>query len=71
MKRPAARGAFWRIWGWPLTVGTLSLAGLIGALVGEGWWDHLCALALATPLLAAAWFGRRRTTARQGGDGAD
>ncbi len=48
------------MWSWPAALGGLTLIGLVAALVGDGWWDWLSVLALSTPLVAAAWFGRRR-----------
>ena len=52
-----------RVWKWPLVLATLTLFGLLAALLGqtEGWWivSWLC---LAVPLLAIArsLFGKRR-----------
>lgn len=55
MKHP-----FLKLWGWPLALGLLTTIGLLSALIGDGWWDAVSALALGAPVLAAAWFGWRR-----------
>jgi hypothetical protein len=52
--------AFFRLWGWPLALGLLTIAGLISALLGDGVWDHLSAVALGIPVVVCLWFGLRR-----------
>jgi hypothetical protein len=54
------RKAFFRLWGWPIALGLLTIAGLISALLGDGVWDHLSAVALGIPVLVCLWFGLRR-----------
>lgn len=51
-----------RTWGVPAVVGTLSAAGLVGALLGDGVVDVLATIAAAAPLAAATWalLARRR-----------
>ena len=49
-----------KLWGMPILLGLLSAAGLAGALVGEGKWDVVAALALAVPLVVGAWCALRR-----------
>ncbi len=39
----------------PVLLALLSLAGLVIALTGEGWRDHLSSLALLTPVAAVIW----------------
>ena len=39
-----------KIWGWPLAIGVLSVAGLISALLGDGIWDTLSWFALGAPV---------------------
>jgi hypothetical protein len=42
----------------PLFVGVLSAAGLISALVGDGWWDRLSWIFLSVPVLLYFFFLR-------------
>lgn len=53
-------GAFWRLWGWPIALGLLSLAGLIGGLVADGWGDATSWIGLGVPVLVIAWHARNR-----------
>jgi hypothetical protein len=53
-------GAFWRLWGWPIGIGLLSLAGLIGGLVADGWGDATSWIGLGVPVLVIAWHARNR-----------
>ena len=46
---------FVKIFGWPVLLALLSLAGLLGALVGDGPWDWLSWLCLFAPLAVLAW----------------
>lgn len=50
----ASRG-FRRVWSMPLLLATLTLFGLLAALLGEGWWWPLSWIALGSPLLVAGW----------------
>lgn len=50
MKRSTPPYSLGQIFRTPLWIGLLSMVGLIGALVGDGWWDALSWLALAVPL---------------------
>jgi hypothetical protein len=52
-------GAFMRLWGAPIVLAVLTIIGLISALVGDGVWDYLSAVALGIPVLAGAWYGLR------------
>jgi hypothetical protein len=47
--------AFWRLWGWPLLLGLLSAAGLVGALLLDGLGDLAACLGVGAPLLAIGW----------------
>jgi hypothetical protein len=50
-----------QIFGIPAVLGVLSIAGLIFALVGDGFWDGLSWVALAIPIvLVAICYARRR-----------
>lgn len=57
--RPA-RGPFMRMWGAPIALAILTAVGLISALVGDGVWDYVSAVALGVPTIACAWYGLRR-----------
>ena len=50
---------FLRLWGAPLLLAVLSLAGLLIGLLGDGVWDWLSAALLAVPVAVCAWFGLR------------
>lgn len=41
---------FIRIWRVPALLAAITLGGLIGALVGDGIWDQVSWVALATPV---------------------
>jgi hypothetical protein len=51
---------FMRMWGAPIALAILTVIGLISALVGDGVWDHVSAVALGVPVLVCAWYGLRR-----------
>ncbi|QJD93271.1 DUF4175 domain-containing protein [Duganella dendranthematis] len=53
---------FMRMWGAPIILAALTIIGLISALVGDGVWDHVSAVALGVPVLLCLWFGLRRRT---------
>jgi hypothetical protein len=53
-------GRFMALWGMPILLGILTIIGLISALLGDGIWDTVSAVALGAPLLAGAWYGLRR-----------
>jgi Fe2+ transport system protein B len=53
---------FMRMWGAPIALAALTIIGLISALVGDGVWDHVSAVALGVPVLLCLWFGLRRRT---------
>ena len=50
-----------RLWGWPLALATLTVLGLLSALLGQGgiWWI-LSWIALAIPLATISYHLRRR-----------
>ena len=43
----------------PAILGGVIVAGLIAALIDDGWWDCFGWLAMALPLALAAWKSRR------------
>jgi hypothetical protein len=51
-----------RMWGAPIALAILTLIGLISALVGDGVWDHVSAVALGVPVVLCVWYGLRRRT---------
>jgi hypothetical protein len=59
-RRRPARAPFLRMWGAPLMLALLTIVGLVSALLGDGVWDYLSAVALAVPTLACVWYGLRR-----------
>ena len=64
MKSGFDTAPFMRLWGAPILFGAITAIGLLSALLGDGVWDSLSALALATPVAAAAWYGLRRKPGR-------
>lgn len=55
MNRP-----FLTLWGWPIALGLLTVVGLLAALLGDGLWDGVSAVALGVPVAVGAWYGWRR-----------
>jgi hypothetical protein len=55
-------GPFVRMWGAPIVLAILTLIGLISALVGDGVWDHMSAVALGVPVALCLWYGLPRRT---------
>lgn len=51
---------FMRMWGAPILLAILTAVGLISALLGDGVWDHVSAVALGIPVVLCVWFGLRR-----------
>lgn len=51
---------FMRMWAAPILLVILTSVGLISALLGDGVWDHVSAIALGIPVLLCVWFGLRR-----------
>lgn len=45
------------VWKWPVVIGVLSLAGLLAALIGDGWWDWASAVLLTVPTVLCAYYG--------------
>ena len=44
-----------RIFGWPLALGLLTIAALVGGLLGEHVWDAVAVVALCVPTGLAVW----------------
>jgi hypothetical protein len=51
-----------RIFAIPTALGVASAVGLVGALVGDGWWDASGWIGLGLPLMVTAWCLWRRGT---------
>lgn len=52
--------ALLKLWGMPVLLALLTVVGLLSALLGDGHWNMLSAIALGAPVAAGAWFGLRR-----------
>ncbi|WP_036305054.1 hypothetical protein [Methylobacter tundripaludum] len=50
-----------QIWAMPVLLGLVSTGGLTAALLFDGIGDAVSWLALAAPVVAALWYGVRRT----------
>jgi hypothetical protein len=46
----------------PLAIATVSIVGLVAALVGDDIWDVLSWLSLAVPVAVVLWYWLRRPT---------
>jgi hypothetical protein len=54
----------WRaVYGGPLLIGVLSIAGLLTALLSEGFGRYFSWIALGIPVAATVWFFARRKRA--------
>ena len=61
--QPATREVVWKLWGWPLVLGLLTVVGLISALFSDGGaGDWLAWLTLGVPAAGCLWWSwmRRR-----------
>jgi len=54
-----------QIWGAPIMLAILTTIGLISALLGDGVWDAVSAVALGIPALLCLWYGLRRQPSRR------
>ncbi|WP_165390957.1 hypothetical protein [Pseudoduganella lutea] len=52
--------AFLRLWGVPILLGILTTVGLVAALLGDGMWDAVSAVALGLPVLLGIWHSLRK-----------
>jgi hypothetical protein len=62
-RKPRSSGNGWTVYGGPLLIGVLSIAGLLSALLSEGPGRYFSWLAVGTPVALAAWFFVRRKRA--------
>ena len=62
-RKSRSSGNGWTVYGGPLLIGVLSIAGLLSALLSEGPGRYFSWLALGAPIALAAWFFVRRKRA--------
>jgi hypothetical protein len=60
-RKSQSGGNGWRVYGGPLLLGLLSVAGLLTALMSEGVGRYFSWIAVGAPVLVTAWFYVRRT----------
>jgi hypothetical protein len=53
------KSPFMALWGVPILLAILTALGLASALVGDGVWDDVSALALGAPGAVGAWYALR------------
>jgi hypothetical protein len=60
-RKSRSSGNWWTVYGGPLLIGVLSIAGLLSALLSEGPGRYFSWIAVGTPIaLAACFFVRRK-----------
>jgi hypothetical protein len=59
-RKPRSGGNWWTVYGGPLVLGLLSVAGLLTALLSEGPGRYFSWIALGAPVVLTAWFFARR-----------
>ena len=59
-RKSRSSGSWWTVYGGPLLIGVLSVAGLLSALLYEGPGRYFSWLALGAPIALTAWFYARR-----------
>jgi hypothetical protein len=59
-RKPRSSGNWRTVYGGPLLIGVLSVAGLLSALLYEGPGRYFSWLALGAPVALTAWFFARR-----------
>jgi hypothetical protein len=62
-RKSRSSGNWWTVYGGPLLIGVLSIAGLLSALLSEGPGRYFSWIAVGTPIALAAWFSVRRKRA--------
>jgi len=53
-------GNWWTVYGGPLALGVLSVAGLLTALLSEGAGRYFSWIAVGAPVVVTTWFFARR-----------
>ncbi len=56
---------FWKVYGAGIVLAFLTLAGLLVALFGDGFWDAASWLLLALPLAVLIWYVARSSARRR------
>jgi hypothetical protein len=59
-RKPRSSGNWWTVYGGPLLLGVLSVAGLLTALLSEGAGRYFSWIAVGAPVALTAWFFARR-----------
>ena len=59
-RKSRSSGNWWTVYGGPLLIGVLSVAGLLSALLSEGPGRYFSWLALGAPVALTVWFFARR-----------
>jgi hypothetical protein len=59
-RKPRSSGSWRAVYGGPLLLGVLSIAGLLSALLSNGPGRYFSWLALGAPVALTAWFFARR-----------
>jgi hypothetical protein len=59
-RKPRCSGNWWTVYGGPLLLGVLSVAGLLTALLSEGAGRYFSWIAVGAPVALTAWFFARR-----------
>jgi hypothetical protein len=59
-RKSRSSGNGWSVYGGPLLLGLLSVAGLMTALLSEGAGRYFSWIAVGAPVLVTAWFFARR-----------
>jgi hypothetical protein len=62
-RKPRSSGNWRAVYGGPLVLGVLTVAGLLSALLSEGPGRYFSWLALGAPVAISAWFFARRKRA--------
>lgn len=55
MSKSGHHNTLWQVFRAPAAIAALSLFGLVAALLGDGVWDAVGALALASSVAATVW----------------
>lgn len=55
MKKSGHHFTLWQVFRAPVVIAALSLFGLVAALLGDGLWDWIGALTLASSVAATIW----------------
>jgi len=59
-RRPRSSGNWRTVYGGPILLGVLSIAGLLTALLSEGAGRYFSWIAVGAPVVVTAWFFARR-----------